>query len=145
MKKLVCAVRVVLQGHTGRCVWRRTAHTGVRWVSADFEASFLRLIDKLTNGSKIVINETGTSLRYKPGFISGGAIEHDCASSRSIGWYIEGILQLAPFAKKPIRAVFHGVTNDNTDFGVDTLRTVTLPLLKVGGRELVRYLRAARC
>ena len=51
----------------------------------DFEASFLRLIDKLTDGTKIEINETGTALKFKPGIIIGGDITHDCGTSRSIG------------------------------------------------------------
>ena len=33
----------------------------------DFEASFLRLLEKLVNGCEIRINETGTALRYRPG------------------------------------------------------------------------------
>ena len=36
------------------------------------EAGFIRLLDKLTNGSKIEVNETGTSLSYQPGSLLGG-------------------------------------------------------------------------
>ena len=32
----------------------------------DFEASFVRLLDKICDGSDIQIDETGTSLRYRP-------------------------------------------------------------------------------
>lgn len=95
----------------------------------DFEASFLRLVDKLTNGCKIEINETGTSMKYAPGLISGGIVEHDCGTSRSIGWFIEGILPLLPFAKKATSIVFTGITNDDADFSVDTLKLIHLPLL----------------
>jgi RNA 3'-terminal phosphate cyclase-like protein len=31
------------------------------------EASLIRLFDKITNGSKIEVSETGTSLFYQPG------------------------------------------------------------------------------
>jgi hypothetical protein len=31
------------------------------------EASLIRLFDKITNGSKLEVNETGTSLYYQPG------------------------------------------------------------------------------
>ena len=48
----------------------------------EFEANFLRLMDKITNGSRIEINETGTVLKYAPGFIAGGRIEHDCGVKR---------------------------------------------------------------
>jgi hypothetical protein len=62
----------------------------------DFEASFLRLLDKITNGCQIEINDTGTKLRYKPGMIIGGSeLEHDCGKSRGIGWFLEGLLMLA--------------------------------------------------
>ena len=95
----------------------------------DYEASFLRLIDKLTNGCRIEINDTGTSLRYTPGVIVGGAIEHDCGVGRAVGWFVEGVIPLLPFAKKPTTAAFSGITNDDADMTVDMLRTVTLPSL----------------
>ncbi|KAG5179601.1 RNA 3'-terminal phosphate cyclase domain-containing protein [Tribonema minus] len=96
----------------------------------DYEASFLRLIDKLTNGTKIEINETGTSLFLKPGFVTSGRQEHDCGTSRCIGWFIEGVLPLALFSKRPLHLTLNGITNDNSDLSVDAMRAVTLPLLK---------------
>merc|ERR1711998_716126 len=52
----------------------------------DFEASFLQLLDKVSSGSSISINETGTKLRYKPGTVVGGyELKHDCPTSRGIG------------------------------------------------------------
>jgi len=62
----------------------------------DFEASFLRLVEKLTNGMVLEINETGTSLRYVPGVLQGGVLEHDCGLARGIGWFVEGVLPLLP-------------------------------------------------
>ena len=45
----------------------------------DYEASFLRLIEKITNGCGIKINETGTKVSYKPGVLVGGiGHSHDC-------------------------------------------------------------------
>jgi len=99
-----------------------------------FEASFLRLIESLTNGCQIEINETGTALRYAPGIIIGGnSIEHDCGSTRSIGWFIEGILPLLPFAKKSTEITFTGITNDDIDLSIDTLRFIHIPLLSLFG------------
>ena len=77
----------------------------------DYEASFLRLVDKITNGSKMEINSTGTQLRFKPGGLLGGELEHDCPRSRSIGWFLEGILPLSPFGKEPLEITFHGITD----------------------------------
>jgi RNA 3'-terminal phosphate cyclase-like protein len=79
----------------------------------------------------IEINDTGTKLRYKPGMITGGAgIEHDCGKTRGIGWFLEGLLCLVPFAKVPVAIQLKGLTNEETGLSVDYLRTVTLPLLK---------------
>ena len=38
----------------------------------EFEASLIRLFDKITNGSKIKVSETGTSFSYTPGLLVGG-------------------------------------------------------------------------
>jgi len=65
----------------------------------DYEANFLKLLDSLTNGSQLEINETGTVLKYAPGFIVGGKIDHDCGNKRSIGYFLEALVCLAPFAK----------------------------------------------
>ncbi|KAI8614943.1 18S rRNA biogenesis protein [Chytriomyces sp. MP71] len=97
---------------------------------ADYEVSFLRLLEKCTNGSTLEISYTGTSLLYKPGVIMGGRIVHDCPDSRAIGYFLEPLIALAPFAKIAFHLTLNGITNDNVDVCVDTLRTVTLPTLK---------------
>lgn len=96
----------------------------------DFEASLLRLIEKITNGCIVEINETGTTLRYKPGFIVGGEIVHDCGKSRGIGYFLEPLVCIAIFGKKPLRITLRGVTNNSIDPSVDTWRTVTFPILR---------------
>ncbi|XP_061555504.1 RNA 3'-terminal phosphate cyclase-like protein [Phycodurus eques] len=101
----------------------------------DFEASFIRLLDKVTNGSRIEINQTGTVLFYQPGLLYGGSIEHDCSLQRSIGYYLEALLMLAPFMKTPLKAILRGITNDPTDPTVDLLKSTALPLMKKFGIE----------
>jgi len=96
----------------------------------DFEASFLRLVEKLSDGCQIEINETGTILRFRPGLLTGGRIQHDCGKSRSIGWFVEAIIPLCVLAKENVRLSLTGITNDATDVSVDVLRSVTLPLLR---------------
>jgi RNA 3'-terminal phosphate cyclase-like protein len=119
----------------------------------DYEASLLRLLEKVTNGTVVEINETGprslsrvcaacaacccaalrcarcatahvalrarrrhlraltrlpawcgragTRLRYTPGVIAGGgSLEHDCGTSRAIGYFLEPLVVLALFGKK---------------------------------------------
>lgn len=71
------------------------------------------MLEKLTNDTKIELNETGTSIYYNPGLLNGGELEHDCSLQRGIGYYLEGIMMLAPFCKKPIEAKLKGVTNNS--------------------------------
>uniref|UniRef100_A0A8C6ZBC7 RNA 3'-terminal phosphate cyclase domain-containing protein n=1 Tax=Nothoprocta perdicaria TaxID=30464 RepID=A0A8C6ZBC7_NOTPE len=92
----------------------------------DFEASFIRLIDKVTNGSRIEINQTGTTLYYQPGLLYGGSLEHDCSPSRGIGYYLESLLCLAPFMKHPLKIVLRGVTNDQVDPSVSNKNLSTI-------------------
>ena len=114
----------------------------------EYEASFLRLLEKITSGSNIVINHTGTSIQFQPGSILGGMVEHDCPNSRAIGYFLEAIVALAPFAKTPFQVKFRGITNDNIDPSVDLIRTSLLPqLAKFGisdGLELKILKRGAR-
>jgi RNA 3'-terminal phosphate cyclase-like protein len=116
-----------------------------------YEASFLRLIDSMTNGSRIEINSTGTQLRLSPGVLTGGSIEHTCPvptqptdsrpdeesmdSSRSIGWFLEGILPLAPFGKEPLSVSFFGITDGTCDVDPtsDYLKASALPLFQKFG------------
>lgn len=102
----------------------------------DYEASFLRLLDKICDGSDISIDETGTTLRYKPGQIVGGSgLVHSCPSSRCLTYFLEGLLLIAPLAKQPLTVRLKGVTNNSVDVSCDTFRTATLPLLAKFGIE----------
>lgn len=93
------------------------------------------LLDKLCNGTRVDINHTGTVVKYKPGLLIGGKITHDCPPSRAIGYFLEAIICMAPFAKKPFALTLTGVTNNEQDPSVDVLRTVTLPLIRRFGVE----------
>ncbi|KAM7258645.1 hypothetical protein ACFE04_014386 [Oxalis oulophora] len=73
---------------------------------------------------------SGTKFKYKPGIILGGKHIHDCGTSRSIGYFLEPLLIIGLFAKKPLVVRLTGITNDYKDPSVDTFRSTTLPLLK---------------
>lgn len=113
----------------------------------EHEASFLRLLDRMTNGSTVEINATGTQLRFKPGVLLGGDIDHSCpipdppslddngtasSSSRfaSVGWFLEGILPLAPFGKAPLHLTLEGITDGtcDTDPSPDYIASSILPI-----------------
>ncbi|GBG72172.1 hypothetical protein CBR_g11105 [Chara braunii] len=124
--RLICAT---LAGITMRVdnIREREESPGLRL----HEASVLRLIEKVTNGCTVEINETGTRLKYKPGVVIGGSgLFHDCGTSRAIGYFVEPLIILALFGKKALSITLQGITNDDKDSCVDTLRTTTLPLLK---------------
>ena len=102
----------------------------------EHEASFLRLLDRMTNGTKIEINATGTQLRFKPGVLLGGEIEHDCpvgedGYSRSVGWFLEGVFPLAAFGKEPLQLTLGGVTDGTSDVdpSPDYLSASFIPLM----------------
>jgi RNA 3'-terminal phosphate cyclase len=59
-----------------------------------------------------------TSVFYKPGLIVGGKIAHDCPPSRAMGYFLEPLIALAPFAKFPSQITLTGITNDNVDVSV---------------------------
>lgn len=99
------------------------------------EVSFIRLLDKVTSGSGIHINNTGTVLVFRPGHLSGagrGMVTHNCESSRAVSYYARPLLTLAPFFKTPLRIVLRGATHigDNSDGSADSLANVCAPLLR---------------
>lgn len=96
----------------------------------DHEVSLLKLVEKVTNGSKIVINETGTAVTFVPGQLTGGKLSHDCSTSRSVVYYLEVVAAVAPFCKDAMILQLKGSTHDDNDNSVDTFRSVTLPLLQ---------------
>ena len=57
----------------------------------------------------------GAVLYYKPGVLVGGNVNHDCNMSRSMGYYLEPIIMLAPFMMKPIAITLKGITNGPSD------------------------------
>jgi len=94
------------------------------------EAGFIRLMDKLTNGSRIEVSETGTTLMYQPGVLIGGKIEHDCSLERGIGYTLEPLLAMGPFCKNPLHVTLKGITNNEIDPSVDLVKASGLPVLK---------------
>ncbi|KAL6011231.1 hypothetical protein ACLOJK_001676 [Asimina triloba] len=94
------------------------------------EINLLRLIETISDDCQVKINDTGTKLKYKPGVVIGGKCEHDCGLSRSMGYFLETLIVLGLFAKKPLSIKLKGITNDSKDPSVDTFRTTTLHVLK---------------
>jgi RNA 3'-terminal phosphate cyclase-like protein len=96
----------------------------------DYEINLLKLVDAITNGTHTDINETGTSLYFSPGILAGGKIFHDCKGQRSIAYYLQVLICLAPFMKEPLEATLTGITNDAFDLSIDHLKCSHIPVLK---------------
>ncbi|XP_058735987.1 probable RNA 3'-terminal phosphate cyclase-like protein [Vicia villosa] len=96
------------------------------------EISLLRLFETVSDDCRVVINQTGTKLKYEPGTIMGGRINrpHDCGLSRSIGYFLEPLVVLCLFAKEPLTITLKGITNDSKDPSVDTFKSAAFHILK---------------
>lgn len=94
----------------------------------DYEKSLLELIEKLTSGSKIQYK--ANRLQFIPGTFIGGEVTHNCCLTRSVSYYLELIMTLAPFCKRPLKITLNGVTNDQIDPNVDEIKDSAIPLLK---------------
>lgn len=82
------------------------------------EVNLLKLVEKMTNGTEININKTGTRLILRPGIIDsheGLPIEHDCDLSRSITYYLECVTLLGVFGKTSLNLTLNGNTDDDLD------------------------------
>jgi len=75
-------------------------------------------MEKITNGTIVNINKTGTKVFFKPGIIINsekGELSHDCEVERSIVWYLEAVVPIALFGKSKLRLKMTGTTNCNLD------------------------------
>ncbi|KAF7455718.1 RCL1 protein [Cryptosporidium felis] len=101
----------------------------------DSETSLLHLLDFVTDGSKIKINDTGTTLSYTPGIIIGGGspekpLVHQCHPSRALSYYMEFLLMIIPFGRDPLHIKLSGRTdNSGVDHSADLVKMVTIPLI----------------
>jgi len=92
----------------------------------------IKLIEKVTNGTEVNINKTGTRLILKPGIIDSGEgapIEHNCDLKRSITYYLECLLLLGIFGKSNMNLTLHGNTDDSTDQSIDSFKSCMVYLM----------------
>ena len=101
----------------------------------EYEANFLKFIDRVTNGTKMAVSDANQTISLQPGFILGGTFSHAVPASRGVGYIIEAALLLLPFAKYPSEITFTGATQHPDDLSVDTIRTVTIRWLQLYGVE----------
>ncbi|KAF2459890.1 18S rRNA biogenesis protein RCL1 [Lineolata rhizophorae] len=127
------STRLVLSTLTGRpiLITKIRPHSPSSPGLAPHEVSLLRLLDAITNGSRIELSQSGTTLLYRPGLIvgsgapgvgagGGGAdgsankarrvIRHEVGPQvrRGASYFLVPLCVLAPFSKAPVHAVLHG-------------------------------------
>lgn len=105
---------------------------------APYEVSFIHLLDSLSNGSKFKINETGTEVSLVPGVLVGGTVTHSCDPSRPLSYYLEPVLLLAPFCKKPLYLTLKGrLQNDRAGYNsIYKIKHAALPIMDKFGLEV---------
>ncbi|XP_034218152.1 probable RNA 3'-terminal phosphate cyclase-like protein [Prunus dulcis] len=68
-----------------------------------YEVALLKLLALVCHGCSFEINDTGNGFKFKPGIVMGGSkLEHDCDVERSIWYFLEPLILLGLFARKPI-------------------------------------------
>ncbi|CAD6198604.1 unnamed protein product [Caenorhabditis auriculariae] len=89
----------------------------------DFEAKLVSLLEKVTNGTKVEINRTGTQVIFRPGMITGGVLTMDCGVDRCLSYFLEPLVLLSPFCKHPLSVKLKGVTNAPGELSVDAIKS----------------------
>ena len=72
----------------------------------------------------------GTEITFKPGTLFGGDIVFDCGLERSVVYFLQPLVVLAPFSKYAFRVTLNGITSDNLDGTVDGFKNSDLRILK---------------
>lgn len=95
-------------------------------------------MDKITNGTRVKINSTGTTIQFVPGLQIGNTIldmTHDCLNQkRSVGYFLEPQQILGQFCKEPQNIRFiNCITNSDSDISIDIIRAVSIPQQKYFG------------
>lgn len=97
----------------------------------DYETYFLDfVVDHLTTGSRVKIEDHGRSVLFYPGVVLGGQIDFDCGVDASIVYFLEPVLFIAPFSRHPIQLKLSGKTFGEGYISIDAFRFQHLELLK---------------
>ncbi|KAH9282245.1 RNA 3'-terminal phosphate cyclase-like protein [Echinococcus granulosus] len=94
------------------------------------EVDYLKLINELSNGAIVKVNDTGCNVFFSPGTLIGGEVEFTCSAERGLGYYLEPVVLLCSFTKVPLILTLNGVTNNRIDPSVDVIMQSWLPFLK---------------
>lgn len=97
-------------------------------VNVNICKSLVECIIRIVNGSDALIDPSCEYVSFKPGVIIGGTYDFFCPSNICVSYFVESVMILCLYSKKPISAIFHGPTTLNGSSIITTIR-VALPLL----------------
>lgn len=75
-------------------------------------------------------NLLGTEVIFRPGIVHGGEVEFECGTERGIVYFLEMILLVAPFCKLALRLTLHGVSSEELDQTIDSVKNINVPILR---------------
>ncbi|CAL5979205.1 RNA_3'-terminal phosphate cyclase-like protein [Hexamita inflata] len=96
----------------------------------DAEAMFVNILAKIAPSTKATISADGKKVTFEPGIIEGGDFQFDCPQGRSLGYYLEYLLLILPFAKYITKIQLQGETHNNQDLSVDYISSSLIPQLR---------------
>ena len=88
---------------------------------SDSEVAYANLLATLAPGTKVEAQADGRRMTFVPGLLEGGKIELEMPGERTLGYYLEYVLLLLPFAKLNCELTLTGVTNNASDLSADYL------------------------
>ncbi|KAH7851329.1 hypothetical protein Vadar_009951 [Vaccinium darrowii] len=90
-----------------------------------------REIEQCDPSIDVDFNNGGTKLKFKPEVLMGGKhLVHDCGVSQSRGYFLQPLIMLGLFGKRPFSIRLKSITNDSKNPSIDTFQSTTLPILK---------------
>ena len=95
-----------------------------------FEIDLFSLIDKLCRNCSIEINETGTHLKFTPGYTQEGNIIHNTDGKRALSYYLEFLTFLIPLIGGKINIKIVGLRSLKADASLETFAYVNLAALR---------------
>eukprot|EP00871_Galdieria_phlegrea_P003708 jgi/Galph1/4338/GphlegSOOS_G2979.1 len=138
--RLLFRYRLILSALTGKCItfdWKQEngVHQTSKTILDAHEISLLRLLDRLTSGTQLEVDQMNKLVNIRPGILIGGRIIHQCANTRGLSYYLEFLAILAPFCKRPVEATLTGLAVHPEDPTIETFQNVTIPILKKLGLD----------
>lgn len=103
----------------------------------NFEIDLFSLIDKVSQDCSIEINETGSHLKFTPGYLKNGNFFHNTIGTRALSYYLEFLIYMVPNVKDKMNIKITGLRSLKADISLEAFVYVNLALLrKSGARDL---------